>query len=220
MDYSKRSIRGGVQKLPADVVQHIEAVLTSESAKSFATNVLLLAGVLGVIGLAFTAPNTLRLLRRFSVQKHGSLTAKDQKQKLLKTIYYLKQSGQIDIKEEGKGFIARLTEKGQKRFKRIQESHKTIPKPNIWSGTWWLVAADIPTASRIAAEMFRLKLAELQFYPLQRTLWLHPYDPRAELEYFANKYQVGQFITVMEVKRIDSQDKKKLVKFFKQKKVL
>ncbi len=222
MERKEISIRSQVGAIPTDKLQHVEALLTSESAKSLATNVLIVAGVVGLIGVAFTAPNTLKLLRHFTRKKYGPLTAKQQKQKLLKALYYLKQSGQITLEADAQaGLVARLTEVGYRRFSRIQEDIKSIQRPNVWAGTWWLVAADIPTKQyRIAADMFRLKLRQLKFYPLQRTLWIYPYNPMRELEYVVNKFHIGRFVTLMEVKRIDLQDKKKLVAYFKNKHIL
>lgn len=219
---NKISIRKHVEQLPADKLQHIQAVLTSEAAKGVATNVLIIAGVLGAVGLLFTAPNALKLFAPLLRRKYKRpLTAKEQRQKMLKTFYYLKQTGQIRIEEGGTGLVARLTQKGRRRFKQLQAEVHSIAKPLMWDGMWWLVAADIPTKEyRIAADMFRIKLKELQFYSLQRTFWMHPFDPRKELEYIANKYSIGRFITVMQVNKVDTQDKKKLLTYFKSKRLL
>ncbi len=68
--------------------------------------------------------------------------------------------------------------------------------------------------------MFRKKLRDLHFYPLQRTLWVHPYNPERELEYISNQYHIGRFITLMEVKRVDKQDEQTLKQYFKEKHIL
>jgi hypothetical protein len=205
---SQSSLRKLLKNLPADQAQNIEAMLTSDKAKSIATSVLLLAGAVGMVGLALTAPNSIKMFSPLLRKKYGRpLRSNEQKEKLLQTFYYLKRSGQIRIQEKNDGLFAVLTEKGRKRFHTITSDVHVVQKPSVWPGTWWLVAADIPTKDyKIAADMLRLKLRELRFYPLQRTLWIHPFNPRAELEYIANKYHVSRFVTVMEIKRMDIQD--------------
>lgn len=222
MSKRKFKVKSQVDQLPADVVQHIQAVVTSDSVKSVATNILVVAGYVGAIGLLLTAPNTLKLFAPlFRRQYHRPLTKSEQRQKFLKSLYYLKQSGQISIEEKEGGLLARLTSKGIGRWNRITSEVHSIEKPVKWDGRWWLVAADIPTKQyRIAADMFRLKLRELKLYPLQRTLWMYPHDPRRELQYVVTKYGIGKFVTVMEVNRIDTQDRREMLTFFKQKHIL
>ncbi len=209
-------------KLPTDQSQNIEAILTSEKTKDIASTILLLIGAAGIIGMTLTMPNSLKLLAPFLHKRYKKpLRSNEQREKVLQSYYYLKRSGQIQIEETEHGIWAKLTEKGKKKFQKITSDIHAIQRPPLWPGTWWLVAADIPTKDfKIAADMFRVKLRELKFYPLQRTLWIHPFDPRKELEYISNHYDIGKFITVMEIKRIDKQDEAVLKKYFTEKGLL
>ena len=77
------------------------------------------------------------------------------------------------------------------------------------------MAADIPTKGyRQGADALRAKLKQMGFCPLQRTLWFYPYDPRKQLEVIVNHYGIGEFVTVMEISRMDIQDEKVLKKYF------
>lgn len=222
IDMGGVSMQKQIKRLRPDLVQHVEAVLTSDKAKSVATNVLLVAGTVGVLGLAFTMPNALKLLSPFLRRKYKRpLSAGEQREKVAKVFYYLKESGQIHMESTAEGLVATLTEKGTARFNRLRSEVRAIARPKQWDGKWWLVAADIPTKTyRIAADMFRLKLRELCFYPLQRTLWLHPFNPSRELEYIVAKYGIGKFVTLMEINRLDTEDKKNIIRYFKLKHLL
>lgn len=219
---TQTSLRKILNNLPPDQAQNIEALLTSDKAKQIATNVLIFAGVAGLMGLALTAPKTLQVFGPFLRKRYKRpLRSVEQKKKILQTFYYLKKSGQIKIQEKDGGLFAILTNKGRRRFNSITGEVHTIHKPSTWLGTWWLVAADIPTKTyKAMADAFRLKLRELHFYPLQRTLWVHPFDPRAELELIANRYGIGKFVTVMEIKRLDTQDEALMKDFFKKQNLL
>ena len=75
--------------------------------------------------------------------------------------------------------------------------------------------ADIPSKThRIAADMLRHKLKKIGFYPLQRTVWVHPYNPTKELNELTEYYDLGKFVTILEAKRIDAEDEKKLLNYF------
>ena len=82
-------------------------------------------------------------------------------------------------------------------------------------------AADIPTKNyRRGADMLRRKLKELGFFSLQRTLWFYPFDPRKELEYVVNSFGIANFVTLMEVSRLDRDDEEIMKKFFRVSKIL
>ncbi len=216
------SLKKLLQNLPPDQLQNVEALLTSEKAKSITTTILILAGTAGVVGMALAAPNSLKILAPFLKRRYRRpLRAQEQRQKVLKTFYYLKSTGHIRIKDTNKGIFACLTEKGKARLQHITNDIRTIQAPKKWAGSWWLVAADIPTKDhKIAADLFRRKLRSLRFYPLQRTLWVHPFDPRPELEFISTKYHIARFVTVMEISRLDTQDEQVLHKYFKEQRLL
>ncbi len=73
---------------------------------------------------------------------------------------------------------------------------------------------------RQGADLLRRKLKQLGFYPLQRSLWFYPYNPVEEIEYISNYFGIGQFVTIMEICKLDIQDAKKLEKYFKASNIL
>lgn len=58
------------------------------------------------------------------------------------------------------------------------------------------------------------------FFPLQRTLWFYPYDPRSEVEFIITYYGIERFVTVMEIYRLDKDDESKMLSHFKELKIL
>ncbi len=212
-----QSIRKQILNLPPDQLQNIEAILSSEKVKTITSDIIIIAGVVAMVGALFTFPNLVKIIGPLLQRKYKKpLRSKEQRAKLLRAIYYLKQTGQIKIEDENDGWHIRLTDIGQRKFENVKKEIRFIPKPITWPGTWWLVAADIPTKNhKVGADMFRRKVKELNFYPLQRTLWIHPFDPRRELELVSNQYNIGQFVTVMEIKRLDKQDELTIRNFYK-----
>lgn len=176
----------------------------------------------GIISLALVAPQMFVAIDKLFLKKPGrpKLNRKDKRLMIAKTVYYLKQNKIIMMRPDGQDFKIFLTRLGRARLKKINFGSLDIGKPKSWNGKWWQVAADIPTKKyKWRADLLREKLKEMGFFPLQRTLWFYPYDPRREVELVANHYNVDNFVTVMEVSRLDLDDEQKMKKFFRNQKL-
>jgi len=145
----------------------------------------------------------------------------ERKQIAARTIYYLRTQKYISMKFTGRDFRVKLTRLGRKRVGDLEFETLSVQQPKSWNHKWWQVAADIPTKKfKSYADVFREKLKGMNFFPLQRTLWYYPYDPREEIELIANNYNIANFVTVMEVSRLDFDDEKKMIRHFKKRRIL
>ena len=134
---------------------------------------LLLAGAIYV---AASSPYfVLNLMKKIS-------KSRPQKRKFTYAFYYLKKRGLIESKREGHDIIIRLTKEGKKRAGKYQINDLEIEKPKKWDGKWRIVIFDIPTTSRLIRNIFRGKLKEFGFYPLQKSVWIFPYPCKEEIE--------------------------------------
>lgn len=222
-----RGVRGTVfqslgVKPPRRKVKKVSQALSEAQLKRLNTAKDILLGLLavgGVLAVAVLAPNALMLLNdrsRRSYHRKRSKVSSRSEFTIARAAYYLKKQGLVRFKHDRlRGWIAKLTALGRKSVSDLRLKSLSITHPRRWDGKWWLIAADIPTKShRQGADLLRRKLKALGFYPLQRTLWMHPFDPRKEIEFVASHYQVGRYVTVMEVNRLDVDDARRLKKFF------
>lgn len=194
-----------------------------ERIKTASTAALIIIGVAGAVALSAIAPNILVAIGKIFLKKSPKkrFSKKEKDRKISKTIYYLKSSGLIRMRPTKHDFVIYLTSRGKKRLDKLSLDTITVSKPKSWDGKWWQIAADIPTEDyRWAADLFRDKLKELKFYPLQRTLWFYPYDPRKEIEFIIQTYGIERFVTVMEINRLDRDDEHKIKKYFQVEKIL
>jgi len=191
-----------------------EAQLESIKTVSGIILVILIFG--GAVLLSAMAPNLFIALDKIFGAKRGRRLSNKQKQeKIAHAFYYLKKSGKIKMRPTAGDFKVYLTVRGKDRFQELSFESLKIKKPKFWNGRWWQVAADIPTKKyKRSADALRDKLKRMDFFPLQRTLWLYPHDPRKELQIVLEYYGINRFATVMEVLRVDKDDEKKLKKFF------
>lgn len=206
-----------LEKKPLLTPQQIEKLRT---AGGIALGII---GVAGIVALSAVAPNMFYAFDKLFSRKYRGrkFTRKEKERKIAKTFYYLKESGYIRMRPTGKDFKIFLTELGRKKLEKMNLETLVVKRLSSWDGKWWQVAADIPTEEyKWAADLFRQKLKDIKFFPLQRTLWFYPYDPRREVEYIIRYYGIESFVTVMEINRLDKDDERKMKFFFKQEGVL
>lgn len=189
-----------------------------EKIKHVSGAVLALLGVAGIMTVAVVAPGLLAAVGSIMEMNRPNkrFTKREKVQRLTQSFYYLKRTGQIEFSPNVSDLKVYLTNLGRKNLERIQIETLAVKRPARWNKRWWQVAADIPTKEyRSGADSLRQKLKQMNFYPLQRTLWFYPYDPREEVNYIVNYYQIEKFVTVMEVSRLDLDDEMKLKEHFK-----
>jgi len=135
---------------------------------------LLISGVICLVGSSpyFTS----NLIKSF---KNGS---KYKKRKTYDAFYRLKKDGCIEITKKGHQAYVRLTDRGLKKANWMQINELKIKKPKKWDGRWRIVFFDISNLKNFYRNIFRGKLKELGFYPLQKSVWICPYKCKDEID--------------------------------------
>lgn len=195
-----------------------------EQFKTVSAVVLGLVGIAGIIALSAVAPNAFIAIDKLFLKKrypNQQFSKKEKDRKVTDVFYYLKRTGKIKMKWTGQDIIVSLTKRGRRGIQKLQFGALQVPKPKSWDDTWWQVAADVPTKKyKIGADLFRRKIKDMKFFPLQRTLWFYPFDPREEIEFISDRYGISRFVTVMQVCRLDKQDETLIKEFFRKEKIL
>ena len=58
-----------------------------------------------------------------------------------------------------------------------------INKPKKWDRKWRIILFDIPEKIRKARDVFRYHLNQLGFYEFQKSVFVHPYNCKDEIDY-------------------------------------
>ena len=180
--------------------------------------------VTGVIAVAAIAPNLLHVVGKMSRYGYENVDRKkrfeNRTKDLVKSIYYLKRYKYVQLAQEGDEFIMKVTKKGEDKIRRMNFKTLQVPRTARFFKHWWFVLADVPSKPyRHQADLFREKLKQMDFYPLQRTVWVFPFNPIDQVEFISVYYGIEQFVTVLEAAKVDRDDEEKLNKFFKEKEV-
>lgn len=114
----------------------------------------------------------------------------------------LRRQGCINIEKKNKQIYISLTERGKKMAGWLQIDALKIKRPKKWDKRWRVVIFDIAQLKRFFREAFRGKLKELGFYPLQKSVWICPFDCQDEIQVLREFFGLSQ----NEMRLITAQD--------------
>lgn len=126
------------------------------------------------------------------------------KKQFQNTFYYLKNKGLIRMEKKNKQIYVFLTKDGEWEAGKYQINELYIKPQKRWDGKWRVIIFDIPEVSRIKREAFRGKLKELGFYQLQKSVWVHPYPCREEIELLREFFGLDKRnLRILDVEKIE-----------------
>lgn len=116
----------------------------------------------------------------------------------------LYQSKLIDYKENKDGTVEiTLTESGKNKILKYDIDKIKIKKPAQWDKLWRLVIFDIPEDKNLGRKALVAKLKELGFYPMQKSVFIHPYECKDEVSFITEIFELTPFVRFLRVKDID-----------------
>lgn len=123
---------------------------------------------------------------------------------LKKAIHRLYQSQMIDYWEDKKGLAnIVLSEKGKKRVLKFDLENMKIKKPARWDGFWRIIAFDIPEDESKARKALVSKMKDLGFYPMQKSVFVYPYDCKNEVDFISEIFEIKPYVRYIVAKGID-----------------
>lgn len=123
-----------------------------------------------------------------------------------KSLYKLNKSKFIKTYKEGKEKYIQLTQKGKDRIKKEIISKMKIKVPKKWDYKWRMVVFDIPENKKKARDILAKKLKQLGFHPLQKSVFVFPFDCREEIERIKNLYEVGRHVQYIVAEQIETEE--------------
>ncbi len=110
----------------------------------------------------------------------------------------------VDYKESSDGTVnIILTDSGKKRILKYDLDKIRIKRPIIWDGIWRLVIFDIPEDERRGRVALVEKLKELGFYPVQKSVFIHPYECKNEIDFIIEIFNLSPYVRFLRVKNTD-----------------
>ncbi len=190
----------------------IEERSTKWAKRSRVQNALLLGlYTTTVVGLLFTAPNVLQLLKYVNPYLQNKL---DPGGRMNQAITRLVQRGLIARRKEGGKITLRLTSKGEQRASGLYlEGFFGFAKPRRWDGRWRIVVFDVWEKRREVRRRLREILKNTGFVRLQDSVWIFPYDCEELVAFMRTDLRLGRAVLYFVADGVESD--KDLRKHFK-----
>jgi len=159
----------------------------------------------GFVTVALVLPNTAQVFGKPVGKLLNKLDDRAKKREVQRVLRYMKQRGLISFKsyDYENGIV--LTNKGKKSLEQKSFDSLSIKRPVSWDKKWRLVFFDIPEDKRTKRNALTLRLRMLGYQQLQRSIWIHPFSSRLEIEKVTDTLDVRRFVTYVEISQIDGE---------------
>jgi len=164
--------------------------------------VLLLLGA----GLALGLSRSPRV--SFQILKSAAKDWEDiEKRSLKRAINSLYESKMIDMKYNKKDdtITVILTDEGKKKALTYDIENMKIKKPKAWDGNWRVVLFDIPEVFRKYRDGLRFHLKNLGFFEYQKSVFVHPYDCKDEIDYIIEFSGIRKYVRFIVANSLDNE---------------
>lgn len=112
----------------------------------------------------------------------------------------------IKITDKGGHQTMEITEEGRKRVLLYKFEEMFIERPKKWDGMWRVVMFDIPEQHKKGRDALTRKLRELEFYPLQKSVFVFPFKCKDELDFVCEIFGIRKFVYYFAAKSIDAEN--------------
>jgi hypothetical protein len=79
-------------------------------------------------------------------------------------------------------------------------------KQKNWDKIWRVIIFDIPEKYKKQRDSFARKLKELNFYPLQKSVFVFPYPAYDLTDFLSEIYQISPYIRIIETMQIEGEE--------------
>jgi len=121
----------------------------------------------------------------------------------IKSLYKSKLINEKQNKDDSITII--LTTEGKKKALTYQLDEMKIKKPSNWDKKWRIVLFDIPENRKKIREILRFHLKKLEFRELQKSVFVHPFDCKDEIDYLIEFYDIRRFVRFIIADSIDNE---------------
>ena len=98
-----------------------------------------------------------------------------------------------------------LNDYGKKRVSIFNLENMKIIRPKSWDGKWRIVIFDIPHYLKQTRESLRLIFKKMNFYPLQKSVFVYPFDCQKEIEFVTEWHRANKYVRFIIADSIDNE---------------
>ena len=164
----------------------------------------LLVGSIIMPGLGIAAGSLYRAKRKYDWDQNQKEWKKFNIKLLRRNLRRLQNQKILEIINENGQEVIKLTQKGHTKYLRFKLEELSL-KGKSWDGKWRLVIYDISKLKKSAQENFRRVLKQINFFPLQKSVYLAPYECEMEIEYLREYFDLREEVLLMEISKLENE---------------
>ena len=129
-----------------------------------------------------------------------------EQQALKNAIRDLYKSRMVEEKQnKDDSFTIVLSENGKKKALTFKLDQMEIKKPEEWDKKWRMAIFDIPENRKKVRDAMRYHLKKLEFFEFQKSVFIHPFDCKDEIDYIIEFYNIRKFVRFVIAESIDNE---------------
>lgn len=126
------------------------------------------------------------------------------KRALYRNIRRLYESKLVDYRQNNDGAVTVvLTDNGKRKALRYDLDKITVQRPASWDKLWRVVAFDVPERFKEGRNALAAKLKQLGFHTLQKSVFIHPFDCKNEVEFIVEVFNLKPYVRFLIVQETD-----------------
>ncbi|MEM2555120.1 MAG: hypothetical protein QXW69_07600 [Nitrososphaerota archaeon] len=113
----------------------------------------------------------------------------------------------IDIIEKDDGEITIILKENGIKYAIVNNIDKLrFKKPLKWDKIWRIIIFDIPEKYKNERNFFTQKLKQLNFYPLQKSVFVTPYPPHEITNFLSEFLNISPYVRIIEATKIEGEE--------------
>jgi len=178
----------------------IKSIREKHSKGELVKDILKSLAIGGVLTAGLVLPNIVQLLDFFGVTKSA------EKFKIIGAIERMKQKKLVRIYHKDGTDIVEITELGKKKVLSYDLENIKINRPKKWDGYWRIVVFDVPEKNKKARRALNFKLNDMEFFPLQKSVFVCPFECKDEIDFIAEFFGIKKYIRFVLAKNIENDE--------------
>ena len=98
-----------------------------------------------------------------------------------------------------------INREGRAKALRYKVDEMKIVVPEKWDKKWRIIIFDVPEKQKRLRDTLRIKLKQLGLLELQKSVFVHPYGCKDEIDFVVELYDATRYVRFIEAVNIDNE---------------
>lgn len=129
-----------------------------------------------------------------------------ERERLLRDLKNLQKRELLSYRELSDGKLELvITKDGREKMLAYSLDEIELNTKKKWDGRWRLVLFDVPEHKKVAREAFRRKISVLGLHPIQKSVFITPYECEGEIDFIASFFGIRKNILILYVSSFEGE---------------